>query len=192
MDLGPMGGLSMEIAGARLNAALGGCTHTSAVPVEISTGETVAWLCPTCGQQLPADWERPQSIYGTLLHSAGIGINTPIVAVLNRLTGEFVPCDPPLYAAIADIDRVVGERQRQIEAEWSAQHSARGNTVNLADIPDEEWERDCRELDAVFPGLDLADYSKADAERALVMEQDPNYLFRPMEENDGQRGDADA
>lgn len=31
------------------------CAHTDAVPV-VSAGETVAALCPTCDQQLPAQW----------------------------------------------------------------------------------------------------------------------------------------
>lgn len=31
------------------------CTHVDAVPV-VSAGETVAALCPSCDQQLPAEW----------------------------------------------------------------------------------------------------------------------------------------
>ena len=33
--------------------------HADAMPVESVTGETVAWLCPACDQQLDADWEPP-------------------------------------------------------------------------------------------------------------------------------------
>ena len=33
------------------------CLHGSAVPVELAAGgERVAWLCPDCDEQLPADW----------------------------------------------------------------------------------------------------------------------------------------
>lgn len=37
-------------------AGKGECAHLSAVPVDISTGETVAFLCAECDTQLPADW----------------------------------------------------------------------------------------------------------------------------------------
>lgn len=33
----------------------GRCLHRDAVPVD-SEGETVAHLCPTCDEQLPAEW----------------------------------------------------------------------------------------------------------------------------------------
>lgn len=33
------------------------CAHADAVPVELASGgERVAWLCPACDEQLPADW----------------------------------------------------------------------------------------------------------------------------------------
>jgi rubredoxin len=57
--------------------------------------------------------------------------------------------------------------------------------VPVAEIPDNEWARTCRDLDAMFPGLGLANYTKADATRALRAERDPNYLTRPMEDGDG-------
>ena len=31
------------------------CSHNSAVPVDTLDGERVAWLCPDCDRQLPAD-----------------------------------------------------------------------------------------------------------------------------------------
>lgn len=31
------------------------CAHTDAVPVTLTTGETVAALCPSCDRQLPAE-----------------------------------------------------------------------------------------------------------------------------------------
>ena len=47
----------MELAAARLQAAFGPCAHPGAVPVDLLlTGEVVAWLCPDCGQRLPAGW----------------------------------------------------------------------------------------------------------------------------------------
>lgn len=39
-------------------AGKGECPHLSAVPVDLSTGETVAWLCPECSTQLPAEWKE--------------------------------------------------------------------------------------------------------------------------------------
>jgi hypothetical protein len=54
----PAGGASMELAGARLAATFGPCAHPEAVPVDLPvTGETVAWLCPQCDAQLPAEWK---------------------------------------------------------------------------------------------------------------------------------------
>lgn len=32
------------------------CIHPGALPVRDCYGETVAWLCPRCDQQLPASW----------------------------------------------------------------------------------------------------------------------------------------
>jgi hypothetical protein len=35
-----------------------GCTHSAAVPVESAyDGQTLAWLCPACDQQLPENWK---------------------------------------------------------------------------------------------------------------------------------------
>jgi hypothetical protein len=34
----------------------GACAHPKAVPVKSTLGETVAWLCPACDTQLPAEW----------------------------------------------------------------------------------------------------------------------------------------
>lgn len=48
----------MELAGARMVAALGPCAHPDAVPVQLQmTDEVVAWLCPACSTQLPAEWD---------------------------------------------------------------------------------------------------------------------------------------
>jgi hypothetical protein len=50
-------GTSMELAAARMTAILGPCRHTAAEPVQLlDDGDTVAWLCPDCDTQLPADW----------------------------------------------------------------------------------------------------------------------------------------
>ncbi len=43
---------------ARLSAAAGGCAHPDAEPVDLITGERVAWVCPDCPANLPANW-RP-------------------------------------------------------------------------------------------------------------------------------------
>lgn len=49
-----------ELGFARLTAVLGPCAHPDAVPVELATGEIVAWLCPACDRQLPAGWDTLQ------------------------------------------------------------------------------------------------------------------------------------
>jgi hypothetical protein len=36
-----------------------GCQHAGAVPVDLVTGERVAWLCPDCGTQLDAGFRSP-------------------------------------------------------------------------------------------------------------------------------------
>jgi hypothetical protein len=43
---------------ARLTTALGPCAHPGAEPVDLITGERVAWVCPDCEAELPARW-RP-------------------------------------------------------------------------------------------------------------------------------------
>jgi hypothetical protein len=49
----------MELGMARLQAAFGPCAHPDAVPVDLLTGEIVAWLCPDCGRRLQARWAEP-------------------------------------------------------------------------------------------------------------------------------------
>lgn len=47
----------VELGFARLTATLGPCAHQGAEPVDLLvTGERVAWVCPKCGAELPADW----------------------------------------------------------------------------------------------------------------------------------------
>jgi hypothetical protein len=55
--------LDAELAGfaagiARLSAAAGGCAHMNAEPVDLITGERVAWVCPDCPAELPAGWRQ--------------------------------------------------------------------------------------------------------------------------------------
>lgn len=64
VELGPVSpvspaGISMEMFGVNLKAALGGCAHPEAVPVETLGGELVAWLCPGCDERLPPEWVSP-------------------------------------------------------------------------------------------------------------------------------------
>lgn len=49
-------GVSAEVAGLRLAAAMGGCQHQDAEPVELITGEVVGAVCPSCWKSLPAEW----------------------------------------------------------------------------------------------------------------------------------------
>lgn len=68
VDLGPVSslGISFEQAGARLSALSCRTAHTTAVPVDSVAGDIVAWLCPDCDQQLPADWEPARPSYSDL------------------------------------------------------------------------------------------------------------------------------
>ena len=50
-----VGSTTCAMAAVNLAVAFGGCPHADAEPVE-SGGETVAWLCPGCDTQLPAEW----------------------------------------------------------------------------------------------------------------------------------------
>lgn len=53
--LPPMAGMALGFA--RLAAAMGGCAHANAEPVDLLvTAERVAWICPECPAELPANW----------------------------------------------------------------------------------------------------------------------------------------
>lgn len=120
MDIGPLVGAPRVVYRRSTDPT---CRHTDAIEVRtLLDGELVAHWCEACETQLPADWTRPVSQYGELLHRIGVGTITPVVAILNRCTGEWVNLDPPLYAAPGDLDRVVAERQAEIEAAWEATH----------------------------------------------------------------------
>jgi hypothetical protein len=54
------GGVTAEEAAVHLKTALGGCPHSQAEPVILSTGETVACVCIACWDPLPAAWVRDQ------------------------------------------------------------------------------------------------------------------------------------
>lgn len=62
-----------ELGMARLTAALGPCAHPDAEPVDLSTGERVAWVCanPECSAELPAGWTPPAQVTGTLTAPGG-------------------------------------------------------------------------------------------------------------------------
>lgn len=69
MDLGPIAatGISFDAFAARLSAVTCPTGHADAVPVdEYLTKLIVAWLCPTCDQQLPADWKPAPPSYSDL------------------------------------------------------------------------------------------------------------------------------
>jgi hypothetical protein len=60
MDVGPVSSDGWVDFVTRSTALFGQCTHPRALPVEaILTGDRVAWLCPDCDVQLPADWRNP-------------------------------------------------------------------------------------------------------------------------------------
>jgi hypothetical protein len=91
-----------KVCGIR-DASRPACAHASAVPVESVTGETVAWLCPDCDQQLDTDPEPPPpppvptgsvtaprsiSISGNLIGIASAGDST-----LNLVANGFASAD---------------------------------------------------------------------------------------------------
>jgi hypothetical protein len=120
MDLGPLGPVDPW-------TGKDPCPARHANTVEVRTqldSERVAWWCPDCETQFDADWLPPQSITGALLHKLGVGPISPVTAILNRATGEFVTLDPPLCVRPQDLDRVVAERQREIEEQWAAENEA--------------------------------------------------------------------
>lgn len=59
MDLGPVIPAGITTAQLAANRSALACrrAHAAAVPVDDLTGELVAWLCPDCDQQFPADWK---------------------------------------------------------------------------------------------------------------------------------------
>jgi hypothetical protein len=58
---------AFEASQARLAAAPAPCAHPDAEPVDLSTGERVAWVCanPECNAELPAGWTPPAPITAT-------------------------------------------------------------------------------------------------------------------------------
>lgn len=62
------------------------------------------------------------------------------------------------------------------------------DSVPLDEIPDDEWDEACRELDLVFPGLDFASFAK-DVARTLPRdgatdEELRAWLTRPFDEGE--------
>lgn len=92
---GTMAGFGLGMA--RLTAALGPCAHPDAEPVDLSTGERVAWVCanPECGAELPAGWTPPAQVTGTLTASGGAFSVTAALSGTGSLSarGRRVACD---------------------------------------------------------------------------------------------------
>jgi hypothetical protein len=59
----PVRDLTSDRAAMKMLARVKGCPHVSAVPVDSLEGKRVAWLCPDCDGQLPAEWKPPQSYW---------------------------------------------------------------------------------------------------------------------------------
>lgn len=53
--------VSAELAAARQKAAMTWCWHSKACAVRSLEDEVVAWLCPDCDEQLPAEWATAQA-----------------------------------------------------------------------------------------------------------------------------------
>lgn len=50
------GAMPSALPGARLGAPSASCAHSNAESVDLITGERVAWVCPGCDAELPANW----------------------------------------------------------------------------------------------------------------------------------------
>lgn len=131
VDLGPLGPADPWTGRAPCPTK-----HAAAVSVTTVDGEHVAWLCPDCDAQFEPAWHPPQYRLGELVHDFRLGVvQAPVLAVLNRETGEFVPLDPPRYVPITDLERVVATEQERIEAAWTA--GQRSHSQQLADAHDQ-------------------------------------------------------
>jgi len=107
------------------------CRHTTAVRVELSTGELAAWLCPDCDQQLPPEWslprEEPQLPAGFFWETlAGQQIRNQdrsrrgllaAIALLNKRKAEILmryDHGPDLQQQIRAIDAEIARRVEQL------------------------------------------------------------------------------
>lgn len=105
-----------ELGMARITATLGPCAHPDAEPVDLSTGERVAWVCanPECGAELPAGWTPPAQVTGTLTASGGAFSVTAALSGTGSLSAK-VTRDDVAYASessehFAQLARVGRER----------------------------------------------------------------------------------
>jgi len=107
------------------------CTHVGAVRVELSTGELAAWLCPSCDQQLPAEWslqqraepQLPASFWETLtgqqirnLDRSRRGLLAAIALLYKRKAEILLTFDdgPDLSRQIRAIDVEIARRVQQL------------------------------------------------------------------------------
>lgn len=100
------------------------CVHPDAEPVDLSTGERVAWVCPSCDAELPAGWTPPAP--GTVLKPDRIVMTEPPEV---KAAGHF--------AALARVGRESCLSPCPICAERAA-----GSSETMRQwIEDERWER---------------------------------------------------
>jgi hypothetical protein len=100
---------AVEASKARLAAAPAPCAHPDAEPVDLSTGERVAWVCanPECGAELPAGWAPPAQVTGTLTASGGaLSVTAALsgtgsLSARARVTGQ--ACECPAGTSSAEV-----------------------------------------------------------------------------------------
>ena len=87
----------LELAAEATRAKAGACAHPDAEPVDLSTGERVAWVCPDCDAELPAGW-TPQA-KGAVALTAMPGVSagpapsgTGSLSARARVTGRACDC----------------------------------------------------------------------------------------------------
>ena len=115
-----------EAGVARLSATSGSCAHPAAEPVDLITGERVAWVCPDCNAELPARWTltaTPSVSADPALSAAG-SLSAPMTGPggrwrpLSELPGmrqedDGIPGGPLIEGMRRELE---AERQRHREA----------------------------------------------------------------------------
>jgi 8-oxo-dGTP pyrophosphatase MutT (NUDIX family) len=66
----------------------GPCAHANAEPVDLITGERVAWVCPECDTGLPADWQLPAGV-PVAKEGEGSGLSGNVTAGITAETGIY-------------------------------------------------------------------------------------------------------
>jgi hypothetical protein len=113
------------------------CTHAGAVPVELSTGELAAWLCPDCDQQLPPEWPPHQQRYEEISRLPQVpedpfrrGLLAAIALLYKRKAEILLRFDygPEMHQQIRAIDAEIARRVEQLSEADRGYLTADGST----------------------------------------------------------------